>query len=117
MTVDATTNATIDVEADAVASEEPNAATLGIRPTLASIARNLHAVSRTPKLQKTDVSGTSDTRDTVGNGYATRWKSRMCPGTNLQLTWVGTPVRAKVIDGVGRRVGILRQKDGYGKDS
>eukprot|EP00804_Cyclotella_cryptica_P014190 CCRYP_005611-RA/>CCRYP_005611-RA protein AED:0.75 eAED:0.40 QI:0/0/0/0.5/0/0/2/0/286 len=29
-------------------------------------------------------------RDTVGSGFAARWKSRMCPGTNLLPTWVGT---------------------------
>jgi hypothetical protein len=114
VTVDVTTNATIDVEADVVDSGVLNAATLGIRPTLARIARNLHAASRTPKLQKTAVSGTSDTRDTVGSGFATRWKSRMCPGTNLLLTWVGTLVRATGTDGVGRQAGILH---GFRKES
>eukprot|EP00804_Cyclotella_cryptica_P030772 CCRYP_009165-RA/>CCRYP_009165-RA protein AED:0.58 eAED:0.40 QI:0/0/0/1/1/1/2/0/292 len=98
VTVGVTTSATIGVEADAVDSGVPHAATLGIRPTLARIARNLRAASRTPKLQKTAVSGTSDTRDTVGSGFATRWKSRMCPGTNLLPTWVGTLVRATVTD-------------------
>eukprot|EP00804_Cyclotella_cryptica_P009173 CCRYP_003220-RA/>CCRYP_003220-RA protein AED:0.54 eAED:0.54 QI:0/0/0/0.5/1/1/2/0/469 len=98
VTVEGTTNATIDVEADAVASGVPNAATLGIRPTLARIARNLCAATRTPKHHKTAVSGTSVTRDTVGSGSATRWNWLMCPGTNSLPTWVGIPVRATVTD-------------------
>eukprot|EP00804_Cyclotella_cryptica_P018636 CCRYP_011439-RA/>CCRYP_011439-RA protein AED:0.52 eAED:0.52 QI:0/0/0/0.5/1/1/2/0/345 len=72
----------------------PNAATR-IRPTLARIARNLRAASRTPKHQKTAVSGTSAQR-IPWEVDLTRWNWLMCPGTNSLPTWrTSEPPRPK----------------------
>ena len=113
VTVGGTTNATIDVAANAVASGVTHAANHVIQPTLAHIAKSLRDASRTPKRQKTAASGTSDTRGTAESGSVTRWRWCMFPGKNLQPTWAGIPARVMVNEGVGRQpTGVLRQTGG-----